>query len=43
MALTDENRFWNNKYASINRLVVSDKDNVSFLYFANEKHTRNLM
>ena len=28
MALTDENGFWNNKYASINTLVVSHKDNV---------------
>ena len=43
MALTDENGFWNNKYASINTLVVSHKDNISFSYFANVKHTRNSM
>ena len=43
MAITDENGFWNNKYASINTLVVSHKDNVWFSYFANVKHTRNLM
>ena len=42
MALTDENGFWNNKYAPINTLVVSHKNNVSFSYFANVKHTRNL-
>ena len=43
MVLTDEKGFWNNKYALINTLVVSHKDNISFSYFANVKHTRNLM
>ena len=43
MALTDENGVWNNKYASIITLVVSYKDNVTFSYFANVKHNRNLM
>ena len=42
-ALTDENGFWNNKYASINTLVISHKNNVSFSYFASVKHTRNPM
>ena len=42
MALTDENGFWNNKYASINTLVVSHKDSVSFSNFANVKHTRTV-
>ena len=37
---TDENGFWNNKDASINTLVVSHNDNVSFSYFANVKHAR---
>ena len=40
-ALTGEKRFWKNKYALINALVVSHKDNVSFTYFANVKHTPN--
>ena len=38
-----ENGFWNNTKASINALVVSHNDNISFSYFANEKHTQNFM
>ena len=41
--LTDENEFWNNNKASINTLVVSHNNNISFLYFANVKHTWNSM
>ena len=31
------------KKSSINTLVVSHNDNISFLYFANVKHTWNSM
>ena len=31
------------KKESINTLVVSHNDNISFSYFANVKHTRNFM
>ena len=31
------------KIASINTLVVSHNDNISFSYFANVKHTWNFM
>ena len=41
--LTDENGFWNYKKASINTLVVSHNNNLSFSYFANVKHTWNSM
>ena len=43
MVLTDENGFWNYKKAAINTLVVSHNGNISFLYFANVKHTWNSM
>ena len=35
--------FGNNKKASINTLVVSHNDSISFSYFTSVKHTRNFM
>ena len=41
--LTGVNEFWSIKKASMNTLVVSHNDNISFSYFTNVKHTQNFM